>query len=52
MLVPSTDGVRIAVHDLGGTGSALLVSHATGFHGRCYIPVSYTHLTLPTSDLV
>jgi len=38
MLVPSTDGVRIAVHDLGGTGSALLVSHATGFHGRCYIP--------------
>ena len=30
MLVPSTDGVRIAVHDLGGTGSALLVSHATG----------------------
>ncbi|MGB8860577.1 MAG: alpha/beta hydrolase [Ilumatobacteraceae bacterium] len=38
MRVPSTDGVQIAVHDLGGIGSALLVSHATGFHGRCYIP--------------
>jgi pimeloyl-ACP methyl ester carboxylesterase len=41
MLVPSTDGVQIAVHDLGGTGSALLVSHATGFHGRCYLPLAH-----------
>jgi len=40
MIVPSTDGVRIAVHDLGGTASALLVSHATGFHGRCYLPLA------------
>lgn len=40
MFVPSTDGVQIAVHDLGGTGSALLVSHATGFHGRCYLPLA------------
>lgn len=38
MHVPSTDGVEIAVHDLGGSGAALLVSHATGFHGRCYQP--------------
>ena len=38
--VPSTDGVSIAVHDLGGDGPALLVSHATGFHGRCYLPVA------------
>jgi hypothetical protein len=41
MLVPSSDGVRLAVHDLGGTGSALLVSHATGFHGRCYLPLAH-----------
>jgi pimeloyl-ACP methyl ester carboxylesterase len=39
--VPSTDGVDIAVHDLGGTGAQLLVSHATGFHGRCYLPVAH-----------
>jgi len=38
--VPSTDGVRLAVHDLGGDGPTLLFSHATGFHGRCYIPVA------------
>ena len=40
MRVPSTDGVQLAVHDLGGTGSPLLISHATGFHGRCYIPLA------------
>ena len=40
MRVPSIDGVQIAVHDLGGTGATLLVSHATGFHGRCYIPLA------------
>jgi len=39
--VPSTDGVDIAVHDLGGSGPQLLVSHATGFHGRCYLPVAH-----------
>lgn len=40
MLVPSTDGVQLAVHDLGGTGATLLISHATGFHGRCYLPLA------------
>jgi pimeloyl-ACP methyl ester carboxylesterase len=39
--VPSTDGVDIAVHDLGGNGPQLLVSHATGFHGCCYLPVAH-----------
>ncbi|MDO8363586.1 MAG: alpha/beta hydrolase [Actinomycetota bacterium] len=39
-MVPSTDGVELAVHDLGGAGAALLVSHATGFHGRCYQPLA------------
>lgn len=38
--VASTDGVQIAVHDLGGHGRPLLVSHATGFHGRCYLPLA------------
>lgn len=38
--IPSSDGVRIAVHDLGGEGPTLLVSHATGFHGRCYLPMA------------
>lgn len=41
MRVPSTDGVQLAVHDLGGTGTPLLISHATGFHGRCYIPLAH-----------
>jgi pimeloyl-ACP methyl ester carboxylesterase len=43
MTVRSTDGVELAVHDLGGEGPVLLVSHATGFHGRCYLPLA-THL--------
>ena len=38
--VASTDGVHLAVHDLGGAGRPLLVSHATGFHGRCYLPMA------------
>jgi len=39
--VVSTDGVQLAVHPLGGDGPPLLVSHATGFHGRCYLPVAH-----------
>jgi pimeloyl-ACP methyl ester carboxylesterase len=38
--VSSSLGVQIAVHDLGGDGTPLLVSHATGFHGRCYEPLA------------
>lgn len=40
MTVRSTGGVELAVHDLGGEGPTLLISHATGFHGRCYEPVA------------
>lgn len=43
MRVPSTDGVELAVHDLsdeGGTGSPLLIAHATGFHGPLYQPLA------------
>jgi pimeloyl-ACP methyl ester carboxylesterase len=42
--VPSTDGVDLALHHLSDTepGSLpiLLISHATGFHGHCYLPVA------------
>ncbi len=38
--VPSTDGVQLAVHDLGGAGPVLLIAHATGFHGRAYGPMA------------
>lgn len=35
-LIPSTDGVNVALHDLGGDGPPLVFVHATGFHGNCY----------------
>lgn len=38
--VPSTNGVDLALHDLGGSGPPLLVFHATGFHGRTYLPMA------------
>jgi pimeloyl-ACP methyl ester carboxylesterase len=39
--VTTSDGVTIAVHDLGGAGHRpLLIAHATGFHGRAYSPVA------------
>ncbi len=40
MIVASSDGVEIAVHHLGGDGPPLLISHATGFHGRAYAPLA------------
>lgn len=39
MRVASSDGVELAVHDLGGTGPALVLAHATGFHGRMWGPL-------------
>lgn len=38
--VPSTNGVDLALHDLGGSGPPFLVFHATGFHGRTYLPMA------------
>jgi pimeloyl-ACP methyl ester carboxylesterase len=38
--VPSTDGVSVAVHDLGGTGDPLVIAHATGFCGMAYEPLA------------
>ena len=39
-LVPSSDGVVVAAHELGGSGPPLLMCHATGFHGRVWQPVA------------
>lgn len=38
--IPSTDGVRVALHDLGGDGPPLLMTHATGLCGRVWEPVA------------
>ena len=39
MRIPSSDGVTLAVHDLGGEGPDLLLVHANGFHGRVWDPM-------------
>jgi pimeloyl-ACP methyl ester carboxylesterase len=36
--VPSSMGVQVALHDLGGNGPATLFAHATGFHGLVWQP--------------
>lgn len=38
--ISSLDGTRVVVHDLGGTGSVMLMAHATGFHGHCMAPLA------------
>lgn len=40
--VASSDGVSVAVHELAGTPDLppLLISHATGFHAHCYVPIA------------
>lgn len=38
--LPSTDGVKLAVHDLGGDGPPLLMAHATGFCGPVLAPLA------------
>jgi pimeloyl-ACP methyl ester carboxylesterase len=40
VLVPSTGGVQLALHDVGGEGSPLLLSHANGFHGCVFAPLA------------
>lgn len=37
---PSTDGVTLAIHELGGTGRPTLLCHATGFHGAVWGPLA------------
>jgi pimeloyl-ACP methyl ester carboxylesterase len=36
-VLEGSDGVSLAVHDFGGSGDTLVVSHATGFHAHCYV---------------
>ena len=42
--VESTDGIVLALHHLSdsepGSLPTILLSHATGFHGRCWLPVA------------
>ncbi len=38
--VTTSDGVHIAVHDLGGHGRPLLLDHATGLHGWVWAPLA------------
>lgn len=38
--VRSSDGVELALHDLGGDGPPLLLTHATGFCGPVWRPVA------------
>jgi pimeloyl-ACP methyl ester carboxylesterase len=43
-MIPSTQGVRLALHDLGGPNDpaapVLLFAHATGFHGQVWEPTA------------
>ncbi len=43
MTVASTDDVVLAVHDFGGHGPPMLLSHATGFHAHVLRPMA-SHL--------
>lgn len=36
----SSDHINVAVHEFGGSGRPLLLSHATGFHAHCYLPLA------------
>lgn len=36
----SSDGVEIAIHDLGGEGPPMVLAHATGFHGMIWSPMA------------
>lgn len=38
--VPSIDGVSVAVHDFGGDGPVVVISHATGFNALAYRPLA------------
>ncbi len=40
MRAASSDHVNVAIHEFGGAGRPLLLSHATGFHGYCYLPIA------------
>ena len=37
---PSTAGVRVAFHELGGSGPPVVMAHAAGFHGLVFRPLA------------
>lgn len=39
-IIPTTDGVQLAVHDFGGHGTRVLAAHATGFCATTWRPVA------------
>ena len=49
-------GENVAILGKSGTGKSVLIKMIVGLlrpdRGDVIVPVSYTHLTLPTSDLV
>lgn len=40
--IRAADGVEIATYHFGGDGPPLMLAHATGFHGRCWLPLATT----------
>lgn len=38
--VRGAGGVELATYHLGGDGSPVIMMHATGFHGRCWLPLA------------
>jgi pimeloyl-ACP methyl ester carboxylesterase len=38
--VTGAGGVELATYNLGGHGPPVLLLHATGFHGRCWLPLA------------
>jgi pimeloyl-ACP methyl ester carboxylesterase len=38
--VHTSDGVEVAVHDLGGSGAPVVFAHATGLHGAVWGPLA------------
>ena len=38
--IRAADGVEIATYHFGGEGPPLMLAHATGFHGRCWLPLA------------
>ncbi len=53
-MIESTDGVQVALHDLGGSGPPLLFLHATGFHAHCYAALAehlHPHVHVWAPDL-
>jgi pimeloyl-ACP methyl ester carboxylesterase len=40
MRATTSDGIEVAVHDLGGDGPPVIFAHATGFHGMVWRPIA------------